>query len=64
MNEGRVLTLYHGTPGSRARDIISTGRISCSAESMMKVYDELKTTSGFVYPIKESYLLSLMTTRH
>lgn len=43
------LTLYHGTPGSRARDIISTGRISCRATSMMKVYDELKTTPGFVY---------------
>ena len=43
------VTLYHGTPISRALEINRMGKISPAADSMIDVTDELKTTPGFVY---------------
>lgn len=44
-----LLTLYHGTTISRAREIMRTRRLSTNAETLMQVRDDLKTTPGYVY---------------
>lgn len=44
-----LLTLYHGTTLSRAKEITRTGKILAQAGSLMNVCDALKTTPGYVY---------------